>query len=61
MADQLPVQEAPTADDPKALVTNHKKLPNHYINHYLNQQSHFCLKDAVVGYHGNLVQEWNPK
>ena len=46
---------------PEALVTNHKKLPNHYINHYLNQQSHFCLKDAVVGYHGNLVQEWNPK
>lgn len=46
---------------PEALVTNHKKLPNHYISHYLNQQSHFSLKGVIVSYHSNLVQEWSAK
>ena len=43
---------------PEALVTNHEKLPNHYISHYFNQQSHFSLKDTIVRYYSNL---WSPK
>ena len=45
---------------PEALVTSQKKLPNHYISHYLNRQSHFSLKDLIVSYYSNLMQEWRP-
>ena len=46
---------------PEALVTNHAKIPGHYISHYLNQQSHFSLKDVVVSYYSNIVQEWSAR
>ena len=46
---------------PEALVTNHKKIPSHYISHYLNCQSHFNLKDLIVRFHSNVTQEWNPR
>ena len=46
---------------PEALVTNHKKIPPHYISHYLNYQCHFNLKALLVRYHTEMEQELNSR
>ena len=46
---------------PEALITNHKKIPPHYISHYLNYQCHFNLKDLLVRYHTEMEQELNSR
>ena len=32
---------------PEALLTNHKKIPTHYISTYLVHQSHFSLRQLI--------------
>ena len=46
---------------PEALVTNYRKIPPHYIGHYLNYQCHFNLKDLLVRYHTEMEQELNSR
>ena len=35
---------------PETLIANHKKIPRHYINVYLNHQHHFNLKELIRDY-----------
>ena len=46
---------------PEALVTYHEKIPNHYISHYLNCQSHFNLKDLLIRFHTIIKSELQPR
>lgn len=46
---------------PEALVTNHKKIPSHYICHYLHCQNHFNLKNLIEKFHADVTREWNPR
>ena len=32
---------------PEALLTNHKKIPTHYISAYLTHQTHFSLRQLI--------------
>ena len=36
----------------EAVILNRNKIPHSYLNHYLNCQAHFSLKEAVSNYHG---------
>ena len=42
---------------PEALITYHNKLPNHYISHYLNFQSHFSLRVLITRFHEKVKLE----
>ena len=42
---------------PETLIANHKKIPRHYINVYLNQQHHFNLKDLIGDYQNAQSQK----
>ena len=39
---------------PETLIINHRKIPSHYIDIYLNQQHHFNLKTLIGDYHRAL-------
>ena len=39
---------------PETLIINHRKIPSHYMDVYLNQQSHFNLKTLIGNYHAVL-------
>ena len=42
---------------PETLIANHKKIPTHYIDVYLNHQHHFNLSGLIGDYHSALSQE----
>ena len=39
---------------PETLIINHRKIPSHYMDIYLNQQSHFNLRTLIGNYHAVL-------
>ena len=41
---------------PETLIANHKKIPTHYIDVYLNHQHHFNLIGLIGDHHGALSQ-----
>ena len=42
---------------PETLIANHKKIPRHYINVYLNHQHHFNLKELIGDYQNAQSQK----
>ena len=36
----------------EAVVLNRNKIPYTYLEHYLSNQAHFSLKEAIKNYHG---------
>ena len=42
---------------PETLIANHKKIPRHYINVYLNHQHHFNLQGLIGDYQNALLQK----
>ena len=39
---------------PETLIANHKKIPRHYIDVYLNHQHHFNLRELISDYQNAL-------
>lgn len=38
----------------EAVILNRNKIPYPYLEHYLNNQAHFSLKETINNYHGAL-------
>lgn len=38
----------------EAVILNRNKIPYRYLEHYVNNQAHFSLKDAITKYHAAL-------
>ena len=38
----------------EAVVLNRNKIPYSYLEHYLTNQAHFSLKEAITNYHTAL-------